>query len=288
MNRGLKTPIKRHNIELPMSPQCTSSNIGLDDIQNRYLNNYGHYSKVNDFLPFFQPGNNICQDAWVSKSQNRKCIFSKSNTAIPLGTVFKKMNSPDYINSDSTSALITGKDSGSGNKIKEPLFGILQETAVPNDTYDESGHSFLTLSEDGRQLIHNSPSVEHCSTFVNHSSISQLFTDPADMNEISNKCSPYNREIYNMTKCTEMYTVDRCLKGIFTGPEQTFFISKNISSGSHKENEQPDKGHLKEYHKGLYCLISSENQDNPSKFERTGKYFAMHAFYCNYNKSAKF
>ncbi|XP_067420700.1 regulator of DNA class I crossover intermediates 1 [Emydura macquarii macquarii] len=345
MNRGIKAPIRRHNIELPMSPQRTSSKIGLDDIQNRiqkqvlenrrkhvsdkvkyqpqlsqvmestcadyslkhqynlaadcnsypvsssvsWSSNYKRSPEQNfrrnlacssweladeekphkQFLPFFQLGN-ICPDPWVSKSQNRQCIFSKSNTAMPLGTVFKKMNSPEYINSvDSTSGLITGKDSGSSNKIKEPFFGILQETAAPNDTHDESGHCILALSEDERQLIHNIPSMEYCSTFANQGNISQLFTDPDDRNEIFNRCSPYDtREIYNVTKCTEMYTADRCLKEIFTGPEQTFFISKNISCGSHKENKQPNKDHLKEYHEGPY-LISSENQDNPSKFERT-------------------
>ncbi|EMP38942.1 Putative protein C12orf40, partial [Chelonia mydas] len=208
LNRGLKTPTRRQNIEFPMSPQCTSSEIALDDIQN----------------------------------------------------------SPEYINSvGNTPALITGKDSGSNNRIKEPLFGIVKETAA-NDTHDENG---LALSEDERPLIHDIPSMEYCGPFVNQGSIRQLFTDPDDMNEISYRCSPYNREIYNMTECTERYTVDRCLKGIFTVPEQTFFKSKNISSASHKENKQPNKSHLKEYPDGHDYIIFSENQENPSKSERT-------------------
>ncbi|KAH1186994.1 hypothetical protein KIL84_019743 [Mauremys mutica] len=342
LNKGLKTPTRRQNIELPMSPQRTSSKIGLDDIQNRiqqqvlenrrkhltdkikyqprlsqvmestctdssleHLNNlaadcnsypvsssvswssnykqspeqnfrtnlacspwevaYEEEKQSKQFLPFSQPGNILSQDPWVSKSQNRQCIFSKSNTAGPLGTLFKKLNSPDYINSvGNTPALITSKDCGSNNRIKEPLFGIVKETAA-NDTHGENG---LALSEDERPQIHDIPSMEYCGPFVNQASISQLFTDPDDMNEISNRCSPYNRETYNMTKCTERYTVDRCLKGIFTVPEQTFFKSKNISSASHKENKQPNKSHLK-YPDGHYDIISSENQENPSKYERT-------------------
>ncbi|XP_044858101.1 uncharacterized protein C12orf40 homolog isoform X1 [Mauremys mutica] len=349
LNKGLKTPTRRQNIELPMSPQRTSSKIGLDDIQNRiqqqvlenrrkhltdkikyqprlsqvmestctdssleHLNNlaadcnsypvsssvswssnykqspeqnfrtnlacspwevaYEEEKQSKQFLPFSQPGNILSQDPWVSKSQNRQCIFSKSNTAGPLGTLFKKLNSPDYINSvGNTPALITSKDCGSNNRIKEPLFGIVKETAA-NDTHGENG---LALSEDERPQIHDIPSMEYCGPFVNQASISQLFTDPDDMNEISNRCSPYNRETYNMTKCTERYTVDRCLKGIFTVPEQTFFKSKNISSASHKENKQPNKSHLK-YPDGHYDIISSENQENPSKYERTGAFTSHH------------
>ncbi|XP_065410330.1 regulator of DNA class I crossover intermediates 1 [Chrysemys picta bellii] len=358
LNKGLKTPTRRQNIELPMSPQRTSSKIGLDDIQNRiqqqvlenrrkhltdkmkyqpqlsqvmestctdssleYLYNlaadcnsypvsssvswssnykqspeqnfrmnlacspwevtYEEEKQSKQFLPFSQPGNILSQDPWVSKSQNRQCIFSKSNTAGPLGTLFKKLNSPEYINSvGNTPALITSKDSGSNNRIKEPLFGIVKETAA-NDTHDENG---LALSEDERPLIHDIPSMEYCGPFVNQASISQLFTDPDDMNEISNRCSPCNREIYNMTKCTERYTVDRCLKGIFTVPEQTFFKSKNISSASHKENKQPNKSDLKEYPDGHYYIISSENQENPSKYERTGAFTNHHNHKINVEK----
>ncbi|KAG6936046.1 chromosome 12 orf 40 [Chelydra serpentina] len=350
LNRGLKTPTRRKNIELPMSPQCTSSKIGLHDLQNRiqqqvlenrrkhladkmkyqpqlsqvmestctdssleHLHNlaadcnsypvsssvswssnykqspeqnfrtnlacspwevsYEEEKQSKQFLPFSQPGNIISQDPWVSKSQNRQCIFSKSNTAGPLGTLFKKLNSPEYINSvGNTPALITGKDSRSNNRIKESLFGIVKETGA-NETHDENG---LALSEDERPLIHDISSMEYCGPFVNQGSISQLFTDPDDMNEIPNRCSPYNREIYNTTKCTERYTVDRCLKGIFTVPEQTFFKSKNISSASHKGNKQSNESHLKEYPDGHYCIISSENQDNPSKYERTGAFTNHH------------
>ncbi|XP_053872174.1 uncharacterized protein C12orf40 homolog [Malaclemys terrapin pileata] len=358
LNKGLKTPTRRQNIELPMSPQRTSSKIGLDDIQNRiqqqvlenrrkhltdkmkyqaqlsqvmestctdsslehlynlaadcnsypvsssvsWSSNYKQSPEQNfrtnlacspwevayeeekqskQFLPFSQPGNILSQDPWVSKPQNRQCIFSKSNIAGPLGTLFKKLNSPEYINSvGNTPALITSKDSGSNNRIKEPLFGIVKETAA-NDTHDENG---LALSEDERPLIHDIPSMEYCGPFVNQASISQLFTDPDDMNEISNRCSPCNREIYNMTKCTERYTVDRCLKGIFTVPEQTFFKSKNISSASHKENKQPNKSDLKEYPDGHYYIISSENQENPSKYERTGAFTNHHNHKTNVEK----
>ncbi|XP_043352621.1 uncharacterized protein C12orf40 homolog isoform X3 [Dermochelys coriacea] len=241
LNRGLKTPTRRQNIEFPMSPQCTSSKIALDDIQNRiqqevlenrrkhlademkyqpqvsqvmestctnsslehlhnlaadcnsypasssvsWSSNYKQATEQNfrtnlacspwevaykeekpseQFLPFSQPGNIISQDPWVSKSENRQCIFSKSNTAGPLGTLFKKLNSPEYINSvGNTPALITSKDSGSNNRIKEPLFGIVKETAA-NDTHNENG---LALSEDERPLIHDIPSMEYCGPFVN-------------------------------------------------------------------------------------------------------------------------
>ncbi|XP_074840239.1 regulator of DNA class I crossover intermediates 1 [Carettochelys insculpta] len=334
MNRGLKTPTRRHNIELPTSPQCTSSKSGLEDIQNRIqqqilenrrkhlthkmkyqpqlsqvmestcldsslenqhnleadCNSYPVSSSVSSFsnykqspeqnlvtnlscspwelayeekqskqfLPFSHPGN-ISQDPWVSKFQNRTCIFSKSNTAVPLGTLFKKLNSPEYINSI-----------GNTPVLKEPLFDIMTETAAANDTHSEKGLCNLALSEDEKLLSRDVPSMEYCGSFVKQSCIGHLFTDPDEMNEKSNRCSPYN-----MTESAERYTVDRCLKGIFTAPEQTFFKSKTISSASHKENKQPNKTHLKEYPEGHYYIISSEKKENPSEYETTGT-FANH------------
>nr|XP_025039027.1 uncharacterized protein C12orf40 homolog [Pelodiscus sinensis] len=363
MNRELKTPIRRHNIELPMSPQPTSSKTGLVDMQNRiqqqvlenrrkhladkmkyqpqlsqvtestctdsslehqhYLaadsnsypvsssvswsSDYKHSPEQNfrtnlacspweltyeekqrkQFLPFSQPGN-ISQDPWVSNSPNKQSVFSKSNTEVPLGTLFKKLNSSEYISSvGNTPALMTGKDSGSSNRIKEPLFGIIKETAAANDSHDENGHCTVALSEDERLLIHGVPSREYCDPFVNQCCISQLFTEPDDMNEISNRCSPYNRDDYNMTKGTDRCTIDRCLKGIFTGPEQTFFKSKTISSASHKENKQPNTKHLEEYPEGHYYIVSSESNENPSKYERTGTFINHHNHKINLEEKLK-
>ncbi|XP_059581545.1 uncharacterized protein C12orf40 homolog [Alligator mississippiensis] len=214
MSRGIKIPVKRYNMELPVSPQRASYKTNLDDIQN----------------------------------------------------------SPGYMNSAGKSpALITGNDSISGNRIKESLFDIVEETAIPNTTQDETSHSILALFEDESKLIHNTPSKKHCSSFVNQSSINQLFTDHDNTNQMFNRCSLYDiKEVYHKTDCAERCTVGRCLKGIFTVPEQNFFQRNNNSSTSHKQKEKSNKSYLKECLEGHYYFTPSEIQENPAKYEKLG------------------
>uniref|UniRef100_K7FWT1 Uncharacterized protein n=1 Tax=Pelodiscus sinensis TaxID=13735 RepID=K7FWT1_PELSI len=335
MNRELKTPIRRHNIELPMSPQPTSSKTGLVDMQNRncrvksgrrvgellgpstrlqckgidhsslehqhYLaadsNSYPVSSSVSWSSDYKhspeqnfrtnlacspweltyeekqrkQPGN-ISQDPWVSNSPNKQSVFSKSNTEVPLGTLFKKLNSTGRANSlssrpaSSKSIKCAAQDKIAQISKYEPRHSL---DVWVTQGRDVSPYQFLVFpNKETPKLL----SWEYCDPFVNQCCISQLFTEPDDMNEISNRCSPYNRDDYNMTKGTDRCTIDRCLKGIFTGPEQTFFKSKTISSASHKENKQPNTKHLEEYPEGHYYIVSSESNENPSKYERTGKY----------------
>ncbi|VCX42343.1 unnamed protein product [Gulo gulo] len=35
MHRDIKVPLRKHNLELPMSPHCVPSNLCIDDIDNR-------------------------------------------------------------------------------------------------------------------------------------------------------------------------------------------------------------------------------------------------------------
>lgn len=35
MNRDIKMPLRRHDVELPMSPHCVPSNLCIDDIENK-------------------------------------------------------------------------------------------------------------------------------------------------------------------------------------------------------------------------------------------------------------
>ncbi|XP_027448331.1 uncharacterized protein C12orf40 homolog isoform X1 [Zalophus californianus] len=37
MHRDIKMPLRKHNLELPMSPHCVPSNLRIDDIDNRYV-----------------------------------------------------------------------------------------------------------------------------------------------------------------------------------------------------------------------------------------------------------
>ncbi|XP_019399509.1 PREDICTED: uncharacterized protein C12orf40 homolog [Crocodylus porosus] len=244
MTRGIKIPVKRYNMELPVSPQRASYKTNLDDIQNRVQ------QQVLD--------------------NRRKHLSDKIKYQPQVLRNVKKY--PGYMNSAGKSpAVITGNDSISSNRIKESLFDIVEETAIPNTNQDERSHSILALFEDESKLIHNTPSKKHCSSFVNQSSMSQLFTDHDNTNQTFNRGSLYDfKEVYHKTDCAERRTVGRCLKGIFTVPEQNFFQRNNNSKTSRKQKERPNKSYMKEYLEGQYYFTLSEIQENPAKYERLG------------------
>ncbi|KYO38603.1 hypothetical protein Y1Q_0023328 [Alligator mississippiensis] len=104
MSRGIKIPVKRYNMELPVSPQRASYKTNLDDIQNRAQqqvldNRRKHLSDKTkyqpQFLPFSQPGNINCQDPWISNSKNSQCIFNESDTTVP-GALFSHLHRVIY------------------------------------------------------------------------------------------------------------------------------------------------------------------------------------------------
>ncbi|XP_068787316.1 regulator of DNA class I crossover intermediates 1 [Struthio camelus] len=266
MTGGIKIPLRRHNIELPMSPPRTQYHpSNLDDIQNRLQKRVldsrrQHLSEKVKYQ--HNAGNTSDQDPWISKTPSQ-CIFRKSDTV--LQELFNPLNRPDYLNSASPNpVMMTSKESESSERINEPIFGVVKETAELIPTQDEHDCSFLAMFEDDSQPVHNNLS-SHFNPFVNQSSTANFFIDPDDRNQMTNRSFTYDTREVHPAVSAKRCSVDRHLKGIFTAPEQVLFKSNSTSSASYKE---PPKTYLQDNHKRQYYFIPSENKEKPAKLEQ--------------------
>nr|XP_009664290.1 PREDICTED: uncharacterized protein C12orf40 homolog [Struthio camelus australis] len=352
MTGGIKIPLRRHNIELPMSPPRTQYHpSNLDDIQNRlqkrvldsrrqhlsekvkYQHNLSQVAELthvdssmeheDDTARAFsacplsstvfwssnctqsskenfntnlmwnpweqtyeekqekQAGNTSDQDPWISKTPSQ-CIFRKSDTV--LQELFNPLNRPDYLNSASPNpVMMTSKESESSERINEPIFGVVKETAELIPTQDEHDCSFLAMFEDDSQPVHNNLS-SHFNPFVNQSSTANFFIDPDDRNQMTNRSFTYDTREVHPAVSAKRCSVDRHLKGIFTAPEQVLFKSNSTSSASYKE---PPKTYLQDNHKRQYYFIPSENKEKPAKLEQNEAFTHHHGQQINLKENAQ-
>ncbi|XP_067155376.1 regulator of DNA class I crossover intermediates 1 [Apteryx mantelli] len=219
MTGGIKIPVRRHKIELPMSPPRTQYTSNLDDIQKR----------------------------------------------------------PDYMNSASKNPVtMTSKEPESSERINEPFFGVVKETAELIHIKDERDCSFLAVFEDESQPVDNSLSKKHFNLFVNQSSTANFFIDLDDRNQMTNGSFTYDMRKVHPAVSAQRHSVDRHLKGIFTAPEQVLLKSNNASSTSYKENREPHKSFLQDNHKKEYCFVPSENKEKLEKLEENEAFTYHH------------
>ncbi|XP_032852147.2 uncharacterized protein C12orf40 homolog [Tyto alba] len=342
ITENVKIPVRRHNIELPMSPLRTQHMSNLADIQNRlqkqvldsrrqhlsekvkYQHNLSQVTELkyddssmehedNIARPFSacplpssgfwssncthleenfntnlmsntweqtyeeklqnQPGNSSDQDPWITKPPSQ-CIFRKSDT-VPQ-ELFKPMHRLGYMNSARKNpAIMTSNESENSEGIKEPLFGVVKETAELKAPQDGSDCSFLALFEDESQSIHNNPSTKYFNPFVNQSNTAIFFIDPDDEDQMTNRNYPYDtREAYPAINAKKNF-VDRHLEGIFTAPEQVLFKSNAASSASYEKTSGLHETHLQDCHEGQQYFIPSKKKEKPANLEKI-ETFAYH------------
>ncbi|KAK2514141.1 hypothetical protein Q9233_015115 [Columba guinea] len=347
ITEDVKIPIRRHNIELPMSPLRTKHMSNLDDIQNRYLLqkqvldrrrqhlsekvNYQHNlsqvtesryvdssmeheeniarafsacpSSSSGFLSSNctqhpeenfsaslmgnaweqtceeklqnQLGNSFDQDPWITKPPSQ-CIFRKPD--IVPQELFKPLHRLDYMNSARENPVIMASNELENSEgIEEPLFDVVKETAEWKAPQDGSDCSFLALFEDESRPIHNKPSTKHFNPFVDPSSTDIFTIDPDDRNQMTNRNYPYDtREAYSAISAKRS-SVDRCLEGIFTDPEQVLPESNSASGASYKKTSGLHKAHLQDCHEGQHYFLPSENKVKPANLERIETFAYHHA-----------
>ncbi|XP_025931840.1 uncharacterized protein C12orf40 homolog [Apteryx rowi] len=344
MTGGIKIPVRRHKIELPMSPPRTQYTSNLDDIQKRlqkqvldsrrqhlsekvkYEHNLSQVTELtyadssmeheDDTATAFsacplsssvfwssnctqsskenfntnlmwkpweqtyeekqekQAGNTSDQDPWISKTPSQ-CIFRKADTV--LQELLKPLNRPDYMNSASKNPVtMTSKEPESSERINEPFFGVVKETAELIHIKDERDCSFLAVFEDESQPVDNSLSKKHFNLFVNQSSTANFFIDLDDRNQMTNGSFTYDMRKVHPAVSAQRHSVDRHLKGVFTAPEQVLLKSNNASSTSYKENREPHKSFLQDNHKKEYCFVPSENKEKLEKLEENEAFTYHH------------
>uniref|UniRef100_A0A8U7MN45 Uncharacterized protein n=1 Tax=Corvus moneduloides TaxID=1196302 RepID=A0A8U7MN45_CORMO len=271
-----KKPIRRHNLELPMSPQCTQHKSNLDDLQSRLqkqvlASRRQHLSEKVKYQ--HNPGNSFDQDPWNTKPPSQ-CIYRKSDT-VPqeLFEPFHRLDHMDFARKNPV--IMASNESENCEGIKEPVFDVVKETAELKDPQDGSGCSFLALFEDESQPIHNNPSAKHFNPFSNQSNTDIFFTVPDVRNQMTNRNYSHDtRKVYPAINAKEK-SVDRHLEGIFTAPEQVFLKSNNASSASYKETSGLPKTHLQNCHEGQSYFIPREKKGKKANLEKI-ETFAYH------------
>uniref|UniRef100_A0A2K6Q232 Regulator of DNA class I crossover intermediates 1 n=1 Tax=Rhinopithecus roxellana TaxID=61622 RepID=A0A2K6Q232_RHIRO len=84
MNRGIKMPLRKHNLELPMSPHCVPSKLCLDDTETNI--NYQRLSSKEDLGPVQSRGMDSYStlDPQFSKIEN--CSFTPPSFSVELAS----------------------------------------------------------------------------------------------------------------------------------------------------------------------------------------------------------
>ncbi|XP_067324482.1 regulator of DNA class I crossover intermediates 1 [Anolis sagrei] len=272
INRGIKYPLRKHNVELPKSPECRRSKSFSDDIQLRVqqevLENRRKYllekeSIKAQSLQTSQLANTKCEDPWLSKPPYRQ-----NNLEGHTGLYFQQMNSPECGSMFGKSPKFTTDATFESNHREDPFVGIV--TDPMKNTHGETSHPITALFEEKNQPFLTLPSSQSCHSFAKKNIIDQLFTDSGDAHQIPNLHSPYRDEIQQTACSVQRQSAERDLKGIFTAPEQILFSN---SQSLNAVDQETAKTQMKDcYLEERNCEIFTDQQENTKDFENTGRF----------------
>ncbi|XP_021240301.1 uncharacterized protein C12orf40 homolog isoform X2 [Numida meleagris] len=220
-----------------------------------------------------QPGTVSDQDPWIS-NHSSQCIFRKSDTEPQ--ELLKPLHRLDYMNSARKNPVImTSKEPENTEGIKEPLFGVVKETADLRAPQDESDCPFLSLFGDESQPIYNKLSTKRFNPLVNQNTAPIFLIDPDDRNQMTNRNYTYDTGEVHPAINMRKNSAERHLKGIFTAPEQVLCKSNNAPFANCKKNSL-HKTHLQDCHEGQLYLRSPGSKERPSTFEKSETYAHYH------------
>ncbi|XP_066489841.1 regulator of DNA class I crossover intermediates 1 [Tiliqua scincoides] len=278
INSGIKIPQRRHNVELPKSPEGRPPEPFPVAIQNRVqqqiLENRRKYLLEKDkfhsqYQPSSQPVNFKCESSWLPKAAHRQRNLSDSDVGAREGRGFQQLNSQEYNNSFGKSSKVTAGTNFGNHKKEGSLFASVNYDEIIKATQGESGYPIAALFEEKNEQLTNLPSSEfHCS-FANENIWDQLLTDPSATNEISNEYGPYgSQEMHQRASCAQSAPAERVLQSIFTAPEQIF---TQCTQSLSVIKQEPMKNWLKDDSiQERNLLRFTEQQENNPDSESTG------------------
>ncbi|KAJ7329601.1 hypothetical protein JRQ81_015775 [Phrynocephalus forsythii] len=250
MNRGIKNPLRRHNVELPKSPEHRPLKPFLDDVQHRVqqevLENRRKYLLEKGSFQYqsassSQLSNITCEDVWIPKAACQQGDISNPEGGTPNDQYFQQLNRLGYSTTFGKSPMGTTDVDSENNHREAAMLSIMHDTL--KTTEDESSQTIAALLDEDHQPFLTIPSSPSCHSFANKNILDQLFTDADCADEISNICHPYNREeIHQKTSC-DRHSSERDLKSILTAPEQISFSSSqslNVVGPENTKNQLKD------------------------------------------------
>ncbi|XP_032711252.1 uncharacterized protein C12orf40 homolog isoform X2 [Lontra canadensis] len=269
MHRDIKMPLRKHNLELPMSPHCVPSNLCIDDINNRL-------GSKKEFAPVQLSKVNY-SNSLVSKLSENQDALSPPHKIAQFGSLFKRLNSPDNRNFlTGRPVVVMDEECGSMNERKQSEF--LTEKQSVQRIWGENRREVSDFLAGVNQPTASLKS-ENCNSFIRENVINLLNIDQQRIKETFDKCGDDSMgDICAITSYNKNDSTDRYVRSIFSDPELT--VSNSFNKTSCPEKCQPYKRYQEEYHNNERNTLSASFENNcyaPSS-EKKGK------FKCDYQE----
>ncbi|XP_072829092.1 regulator of DNA class I crossover intermediates 1 isoform X3 [Vicugna pacos] len=267
MNRDIKMPLRKHDLELPMSPHCAPSNLCIDDIEN---NKYYQRLDSKEELGPAQLSNVNYSNSLVSKLNESQDALSSSYETAQFGTLFERLNCPG--NRDVLTgrpAIDIGEDCGSMDERRQSDF--ITEKKSLQHIWGENREE--ASDEDVNQPL-SSLQSENSASFISENIINLLNIDQQKIKKTFDGCGYDNMgDICGVISSDKNHFTDQCIRSIFTDPDLTLSNS-TFNKEHYPEKCQPNKNCQKEYNNNeRYNFSTSFEKDYyPSSSDKKGKF----------------
>ncbi|XP_045632474.1 uncharacterized protein C12orf40 homolog isoform X3 [Ursus americanus] len=262
MHRDVKMPLRKHNLELPMSPHRVPSNLCIDDRDNRLG------SKKE--LDTVQLSKGNYSNSLVSKLNENQDALSPPHKTAQFGSLFERLGSPGNRNFlTGRPVVVMGEECGSMDEQRQSDF-ITEKQSVQH-VWGENRRvsNFLEdVNQPEASLI-----SETCNSFISEN-VNFLNIDQQRIKKNFDKCGYDSMgDICAITSSDKNDSTDRCIRSIFTYPELTHSNS-TFNKTIYPEKCQPNKRYQKEYHNNERNTLSTsfEKDCHAASSEKKGKF----------------
>ncbi|XP_076768416.1 regulator of DNA class I crossover intermediates 1 isoform X2 [Arvicanthis niloticus] len=215
MNRDLKIPLRKHDLELPMSPHCVPSKLRIDDMEDSVP--YQRFYSKEETAPV-QFSNGKFPESLFSKLNKHQNVFSSSQKAAEFGASYERTDSSETGDFLTKRSVIMGEDCGSLYERKQPDFAV-DKTSV-QQMCANNGEEFSSFLE---EVIH--PTQRHCpdnhNSFISHNMINLLSRDQPGRQATFNKCGYGSLSDPYVVSSDESHSTSGLIHGKFTVPRAT-------------------------------------------------------------------
>nr|XP_033814763.1 uncharacterized protein C12orf40 homolog [Geotrypetes seraphini] len=253
MNRGIKIPHRKCNVELPVSPSTIPSKICLDYTQN-CMPQQGRTNKMKHLSKNIR--NELSGDVVSEDSQRFASKYKHVNNQediIHFGNLFDQSNRGvgDLNFTDKSNIMNVNKHSGTTREEDLSFY-----STVPCDQLE------FVLSENPNQLIYDVPS-ENDGPFINFSN--PLFITNKDTDMTSDSCGLLDaQDLYDAINFNQNYNDEGCLRSGVTIPEKVLFKDTKILRNNYTASKEVNENSLEKHslNESLYETFFQKQQSH--------------------------
>ncbi|XP_013204271.1 uncharacterized protein C12orf40 homolog [Microtus ochrogaster] len=214
MNRDWKIPLRKHALELPMSPHCVPSKLCIDDMGTNVP--YQRLCRTEGTDPG-QFSNGDFSDSLFYKLNKHQDIFSSSEKRAEFGESSERIHGPETGAFLTKRSVIMGEDCGSLCERRQPDFAM-EKTAV-QQIWRNDGKAFSNFLEHVIPPTPRHPSSNHdVDSFVSPNMINLLSRDQPGRMSAFHKCGSGSLSDSCVDFSDESRYTGGCINGDLTVP----------------------------------------------------------------------